>query len=342
MTSSSFLKLKNLCIPLIDPSIPLHSRIHKMQKEDLYVKRDDELSFSISGSKLRKYASLLPFLKKSKKKIAITGSAYSNHTLSIIQLLKQNGISYQLFLEKPKTKESKGNLFFLSLLTSEEKIIWLDKVDDPIPSSLKEHFEKELGESFLWIPLGGSMKESLPGALTLPIDIIEKEKEAFSHIFIDAGTGLTAIALILGLHYLQKPTKIHVVLIAGNESDFTSKLSYFHTHLEDLLQEKISLPTNYTLLKPLSAKSFGSSNASIFRKIAQTAALEGFFLDPIYTAKLFIRVVDERRNLQGKVLWVHSGGALSLTGFQNTFKINLSINIRGENLLPHQKPLTKP
>ncbi len=319
MKTSSLKKLKQITQSLIDPSLPITSRIHKMQHEDLYIKRDDELGFGVSGSKMRKYASLIPFLKKSQKKIAITGSAYSNHTLSIIQLLKQQNIPYQLFLEKPKNPTNQGNFFFLSLLTCEEKIVWLDKIDNALPTSWTKKIEEEFQQEFLWVPLGGALKEGLPGALTLALDTLENTTEEFTHIFIDAGTGLTAAGLILGFHFLQKKTKIHVVLVAGSENEFEKQLKDLHCYLETLLNERMPLPSNYTLLKSVTAKSFGSCNTTILKKIAQTAAREGIFLDPIYTGKLFLTVLDQRKVLTGSILWIHSGGALSLSGFQDRF-----------------------
>ncbi|MEK7749647.1 MAG: hypothetical protein AAB277_01590, partial [Planctomycetota bacterium] len=45
----------------------LQSRIHRLRwfgRSDIWVKRDDELSFGVSGTKLRKHASIIPSLKQ--------------------------------------------------------------------------------------------------------------------------------------------------------------------------------------------------------------------------------------------------------------------------------------
>ena len=317
------LKLKTLCDKLLEPSLPLHSRTYKMQKTDLYIKRDDELNFGISGSKLRKYASLLPFLKKQNKTVALIGSPYSNHILSLTQLLKQTGIPYQLFLEKTHTSNYTGNFFFLSLLTSKDEIIWIDKTPELLLSSWTRELEIKHKKEFVWIPMGGCMPEALPGAFTLSLDILENEKELqteFSHIFIDSGTGLTAAALILCHAYFQKKTKIHVVLVAGEKAAFEKQLLSFKSTLENLVEEKLSDITNYRLLKSITAKSFGSCNSTVFKTIAETARSEGFFLDPLYTAKLLLTAKDtiKKESLEGDILWIHSGGALSLSGFQDS------------------------
>ncbi len=53
--------LKQQLEPLAD--YQLQSRTHLLKNfKNIYIKRDDELSFGISGSKIRKYASLIPNL----------------------------------------------------------------------------------------------------------------------------------------------------------------------------------------------------------------------------------------------------------------------------------------
>lgn len=302
--------LQKLCKSLIDSSFSLHSRVHKMKGDDLYVKRDDELGFGISGSKLRKYVSILPYLKKRGKKVALVGSFYSNHVLSLLQLLKQEGIAYQLFLEKPRSL--KGNAFFLSLLIKEDEVIWIEDSSD-----------FKVSEEFLQIPMGGCMKEALAGSLTLPLDILQNEEDLnllFHHIFVDAGSGMSAIALLLGMSYMQKNVHIHVVLMAGKEKDFREKLRFFHAYLQEILEESFPLLL-YQILFPITAKSFGSHNATIFQIIKKTAEKEGVFLDPLYTAKLLLTTQDalQKESLGGNVLWIHSGGALSLAGFQESY-----------------------
>ena len=314
-------RLQKLCSRDALASFPLHSRVHLMQKTRWYVKRDDELGFSISGSKLRKYASILPFIKKEKKPVALVGSFSSNHILSLVQLLKQEGISYQLFLEK--THGAKGNAFFLSLLLRENEVIWIDQVPSILEKTWTQAWEEKCSREFVWIPMGGCMKEALVGSLTLALDLLQNEQDLgvfFDHVFVDAGTGMSAIALILGMSYLQKKLRIHVVLIAGSCEEFSKNLSYFHEYLQELLGVSFPILT-YETHQPSIAKSFGSFNASVRNCIKKTAEMEGIFLDPMYTAKLVTKMQEVvcRDNLTGNIIWVHSGGALSLSGFQEAF-----------------------
>ena len=70
----------------------------------------------------------------------------------------------------------------------------------------------------LFLPEGASVAASLPGALYTCTSISSKMKKnkgiSFDHIFIEAGTGFMACALILGLSWLKCHSLVHVLLLA--------------------------------------------------------------------------------------------------------------------------------
>jgi len=60
-------KVEEACRLDTAESFNLQSRIHRLHwfgRSDIWVKRDDELSFGVSGTKLRKHASIIPVLSK--------------------------------------------------------------------------------------------------------------------------------------------------------------------------------------------------------------------------------------------------------------------------------------
>jgi 1-aminocyclopropane-1-carboxylate deaminase/D-cysteine desulfhydrase-like pyridoxal-dependent ACC family enzyme len=300
---------------------PVYSRIHPLRLiPNCYVKREDELGFGISGSKIRKYRTLIPFFKQQKfKEVVIIGGANSNHVLGITELLIENGIKPHLFLlgDKSKLYESNlGNLFFLKLLINLDSVRWVSRVEwaNVFSIAKDEHPEVFILEE------GGSSPQALAGLLTLALDIKRNEEMSgfeFEHIFIDAGTGITAISLILGFAFLKKQTKIHVLLLADNEEVFLEKLKQSHDGFEKMFRIECPFPVNFHLHKPRNAKSFGSTNRKVFDEIQVIARQEGFFTDPVYSAKLFLeakRIIKEE-SIEEKALIIHSGGALTLTGF---------------------------
>jgi 1-aminocyclopropane-1-carboxylate deaminase len=309
------------CIPQAD--YPVHSRIHSLKTIlNCYIKRDDELGFGFNGSKARKFRTLIPHLLHNGIKDAIIiGSANSNNVLSLSQLCIENQINTHLFLKQYHDNHSKGNFLLTRLITSPSKIHWLTSENWPKVSREAEDYLKTLIAPAIVIPEGSALPIAMLGSLSLAFDIIENEQQHniyFDHIFIDAGTGLTAIALILAYAYLQKKTMIHVVLIAGSTQTFYGTLKEYHHFFTHWLNEPSLLPQNYTLHHPVTAKSFGSVNTSILSEIHSIASQEGILVDPIYSAKLFATAknIIKTINNPGSSLLIHSGGALSLNGYQ--------------------------
>ncbi|KAB8039804.1 pyridoxal-phosphate dependent enzyme [Silvanigrella paludirubra] len=309
---------------------PSTSRIHKLQNfsslNSIYVKRDDELGFGASGSKLRKYLSLIPFLIQNKyHEVIVIGGAYSNNILTASQLLIENNIQPILFLPEIKNENRRGNFLLTSLLIDKNNIHFLNQSDFSSLNLIIENYcqhKKEKGINVGIIQEGANMKEALPGALSLCFDIIKNERDnniEFNHIFVDSGTGLMAISLILGFSYLNKNTKIHVLQVAGHKDEFNNSIQFYLDYFQKQFQIQINTLSDYELYFPSSAKSFGSTNASIFKSIIDICRNNGIITDPIYSAKLFHegKKIIEKNDLQGNILFIHSGGGLSLFGFQN-------------------------
>ena len=110
--------MKKTALFKVVPKTTLHSRVHPLRSFEVhsgkcFVKREDELGFGVSGTKVRKYLSFLPgFLQQKPDEAVIIGSAYSNHVLSLSQLLKENGIEPILFLLGDPECKLQGNLLF--------------------------------------------------------------------------------------------------------------------------------------------------------------------------------------------------------------------------------------
>lgn len=303
-----------------------HSRIHRVSSFEqegcrVYVKREDESGFGISGCKKRKYASLIPWLlQENIQRVALIGGARSNHVVSLLQLLREYRIDVQLFLKKNHASVFQGNQLLLHLLAEPEEIYWMNSQS----WSEVEHIAHEQlagsPDKYTVIPEGGTCAPALAGACSLMLDIVRNERElgqTFDHIIMDSGTGMMAGATCLTHQWLEHPSRIHVVLMAGNESYFASQLSLFHQWASVWMDVAQTAPPHPDLYYPDSARSFGSVNKSVLHEVRHLARTEGILSDPIYTAKLFsrARTIVKDQDLKGNVLIVHSGGGTGLMGF---------------------------
>ncbi|WP_298626932.1 pyridoxal-phosphate dependent enzyme [uncultured Legionella sp.] len=294
----------------------LTSRIHKLNHfpygdVNCYVKRDDELSCGISGSKLRKYSSLMPALKTmGVEHLIIIAGPQSNNLLSALQMAREFQLKITVFLIKPHHLEIKGNFKLSRLFLEEQDIIWVERKDWETVGVLANTYLNQLGVHGFVLQEGASVPEAMEGAMTIASDIVHNEQSAgitFQHIFVDAGTGFSAAALVKGLSESGHHALIHILLLADDEEQFKLKLKQWIGHI----------PETVDCFYPDTGKSFGSVNKTIRHEVRRMALEEGILADPIYSAKLFYsaRNYIEKEQLKGNVLIIHSGGTLTMAGF---------------------------
>ena len=282
----------------------LHSRAHPLNSLPGFIKREDELSFGVSGNKLRKINALIPYFLKNKiSPITACGSAHSNFLLGLAQHLNEHQIAYTFQIKRPHILKRVGNFAFLERLVPPEAIQWVDQFIPP-----KEGF---------FLPEGGFHPIACEGAATLADSIRQNEQElgiTFDRIFIDSGTGLSAIGL---LHGTQNEWDIHIFSMKDDEVTFAKKLNQ-------------DLPYTYHTLT--NAKAFGSTNATSLNQIDIFAKNEGILLDPIYSSKMIYELSGPKRHLlTTRSLIIHSGGALSLTGFTRSEELPAASNMTVHN-----------
>ncbi|MBX7225880.1 MAG: pyridoxal-phosphate dependent enzyme [Chitinophagales bacterium] len=307
-----------------DTELLYHSRTHLLrsyERAHVFLKREDESGFGISGCKKRKYASLIPFLEKSDfEQVGIIGGASSNNVIGLVQLLREKNIPFHLFLKENHTDAHKGNAFFLKLLTNPEEITYISSKEWPLVQEISERHLQQNYQHYFVVPEGSSCKEAVPGALTLAYDIVENQrlsKMEYDHIFIDSGTALTAIALGYGGLMAGLKASMHVVRMAGDEAWFHEQVKLVQEWLLLLGCNGFQTPT-FHLYKPFTAKSFGSVNETIRQQVKYLAKQHGILTDPVYSAKHIATsmLIVENERLTGNILVVHSGGGTGLTGWE--------------------------
>lgn len=292
----------------------------------VHLKREDEVRFGMTGGKLRKYASILPWLQKRKiQTVALIGSANSNQMLSASMLLRENGIRPVPFLKKGHAAGT--NQFLLSLLVPREEWHLVESSEWPEVERLAAEFVAECranGNRALYLPEGACVKEALAGAMTLAADIRRNEEEAgeFTDIFIDAGTGLSAAALLFGMHDLEMRARLHITLMADKEEVFLEKFETYCSWYAELFGRNLpDLRDRMVLHRPAFGRSYGSVNAEVIAHIKRFAAM-GIFTDPIYSAKHLAtaeKILEEMtQSCVGLV--IHSGGAQALPGYAHLFQ----------------------
>lgn len=314
--------------------LPLQSRVH-LRRDGTWLKRDDELGSLAAVGKTRKWASLLPALQRACiEEVVLWGGAQSNHLVSAVSHLREAGITCKIFCRKTNHNQVDGNRLLLNLLAAEETIKWIERDDVEEAAHTYAHARRDAGLSVFVVPEGAAHAWALPGAATLGWDILRNEEECgvcWQHVWVDAGTGFSAQALIALWTLLGVQKTVHVVGMAGDEETFRRGIDAAVQQLRDLLRSietepQLALMQKSQMLAPHSAntcswvwhepptaRSFGAINQKVRAEVRRMACEEGVLLDPLYGAKLFLAYREQPT--PGPTLLVHSGvggGLLSL------------------------------
>lgn len=337
MDNCFYQHLQNCCNKVSLADYPRHSRVHPLNQKPFhpgqhyYVKREDELGFGLCGIKVRKYASLIPFLITHRfQEVIVIGGAYSNNVFSLVQLLIENKLSFRLFLRGEPAKKLEGNQILLHQVYDLEKIVWIKRSCWHTALQLAYQYQEtneKRGIKTMVLEEGCSVAPAIGGLASLALDIICNEKEwgiSFDHIFIDAGTAMSAGSLFLFFSYLKKTTTIHVILLACETDAFYQNLQKYQKMVENFLTVPLAaLFSRLVVHTPRRVPRFGRVNSVLFEEIKNISRREGFLLDPIYSGKCFIEaqsILKENPTIEGNILIVHSGGSQSLIGFVDKFR----------------------
>jgi 1-aminocyclopropane-1-carboxylate deaminase len=273
------------------------SRLQKLRTSNAWLKRDDELSFLMSGPKFRKVCGLSAVLREHDF-IASWGSSRSAFLLALALQAKMLGKTLDLFLLESTPWQKKGADKLYKSAFAEHRLTFIKR-------SEWSNIRDSLPTNAYWIPEGGVGDDALLGAMSLGLDLAEQFERLDlkpQKVWIDAGTGLTAKALILSLGtLLADPPEVQVVLCAGDETSFEASLRSAHLR-----------QAPYALHRPPTARSFGTTNQTIFATIDRYLREEGVLLDPIYTSKLLLAYEEVKG--EGDII-IHSGGLLNNFGF---------------------------
>ncbi len=305
---------------------PLHSRVHALRSLDrirpglrVWLKRDDELSFGASGSKARKYSSLIPALQaRGVTDVAVVGQWASNNVLAAVQLLREAGFGLHVVLRE----EDEGGLpllvhDLLRVLTRPEEVTRVAPAcwDETLAEVLSGFAARVRADGGIpeVIPEGGSHPEALVGAITLGIDLVRNESllgHQFDHVFIEAGSGMSALALALCLALLDRSVTLHVLCTYIQPAELTQLVSRCLRAAggDERPGVRLVCHPSYSRLPP-------AEWHEIAQRIGRYMQTDGVLLDPEYSARLVLlaqKVITTSACAPGNALVVHTGGAIGL------------------------------
>lgn len=318
---------------------PLEPLVHLT--EDLggpriWIKRDDCTGLAFGGNKARKLEYLVGHALSRGSNVIITSGAWqSNHVRLTAAVAAKFGMRCHVVLSPPNPESSEiglddqcGNLLLVKLLNAETHYVPDDGVatDDCV----RELSEREMADGYTpyVVPIGGSNAIGAAGYIGCANEIVVQASEqdfAPTHLVLATGSGGTHAGLLAGV--AQAAIRTDVIGISVSESAEVKK-SKIRVVLDELDQcmgrdgslisaEKIHVKDSYV------GRGYALAGEDVLSVIRLVARREGILLDPVYTGKAMVGLIDLIRagnfKSSDNVVFLHSGGTPAIFNYGSAF-----------------------
>jgi D-cysteine desulfhydrase family pyridoxal phosphate-dependent enzyme len=292
----------------------------------LFVKRDDMTDLAFGGNKARKLEFLFADAKNKGADVMIaTGAVQSNCACMVAAAARRLGMKPVLVLVGKEPDDYDGNLFLDKLLSAEIKF-----VDDSGPhvedlmNSLAEEFKAKGHKPYI-IPVGASVPLTVPGYALAMEELVNQFREigeTIDYVVCACGTGGTQAGLILGAKLLDVETKILGVNVFAIKADASKQIAQLINGSAGLLGVDLSIvPEEVTVFDDYIKEGYGVLNNEVTEAIKLVAETEGIFLDPVYTGKAMVALIDLIKKgyfrKDDNVVFFHTGGLPALFLYRN-------------------------
>lgn len=334
---------KNL-IHLPTPLQKLENISHTLKGPEIFMKRDDLTGHAFGGNKSRKLEFIIQDALDKKADVFITwASVQSNWCLQTAAAARKFGIKPVLLLFKTYDlpEEYDGNLLLDFILDAEIKIREAEKgkvvreedVIDIIEEMINEI--KELGYTPYVAPIGGSMvggsmKKPL-GAISYVYAFVEMLEQAeakgigIDYVVHATGSGGTQAGLVVGAKAIKENIKVLGISVSEDKESFSRDVLAIARDTVKALALDLKIERDdIFVFDEYIKEGYGIVNKEVSDVLRFVAIREGIFLDPVYTGKAMVALLDLIQKgyfrKEDKIVFFHTGGTPAL--FPNKHKIS--------------------
>ncbi len=293
---------------------------------NLFIKRDDMTDLAFGGNKSRKLEfSFAEAQNKGADVVISTGAVQSNCACMVAAAARRLGMKPVLVLVGKEPSVYDGNLLLDKILSAE--IHFLDRYGPHVEeymNSLADKFRSE-GHTPYVIPVGASLPSTVPGyalALEEVVNQFEALGESLDYIVCACGTGGTQAGLIFGAKLMDLQTKIVGASVFAAKEQATTSIVNFVNGAATLFDADVSVTfEGVNVFDDYIKDGYGKINNDVTSSLKLVAETEGIFIDPIYTGKAMVMLIDLIKKGYFKktdnVLFFHTGGLPALFLFKN-------------------------
>jgi D-cysteine desulfhydrase len=288
---------------------------------ELYVKRDDVTGLLESGNKVRKLEFLVgEALAQDCDTLIACGTLQSNCCRAVAAVAARMGLRAVLAVKGQRPPVYDGNLLLNRLLGAEVRYVTdqefarVDEVCADIFDDLRAR-----GQRPYVIPESGSNEVGALGYLECAVELADQIAHGaprFDAIVITAFSGGSQAGLLMGKQLAGLPGEVVGVPIAWSAAAVRGHITTTVAAAIRRFGFAIEEPKTIHLIDGFQGGGRANVGEAAAGTIVQLARQEGVVLDPVYTAKAFLGLLDtlrrDRTALGQRVCFVHTGGIFSL------------------------------
>jgi L-cysteate sulfo-lyase len=293
---------------------------------NLFIKRDDMTDLAFGGNKARKLEFIFADAKNRGSDMVIsTGAIQSNCACMVAAAARRLGMKPVLVLVGEEPDVPDGNLFLDKLLSAEIHFIndYGKNVEDFMNRLASEFREK--GHKPYIIPVGASVPSTVPGyalAMEELLNQFNRIGEKIDYVVCACGSGGTQAGLVFGAKLLENKAKILGASVFANKTNASRTVVELVNGAAELLEVDLSItPADVVVFDDYIKEGYGILNSDVIDSIKLVAETEGIFLDPVYTGKAMVMLIDLITKGYFKkddnVVFFHTGGLPTLFPYRN-------------------------
>jgi D-cysteine desulfhydrase family pyridoxal phosphate-dependent enzyme len=281
---------------------------------------------AFGGNKARKLEFLfLDAKNKGADLIISVGAVQSNCACMVAAAARRFGMKPVLVLVGNEPQVYDGNLLLDKLLSAE--IHFLKDYGPHV-----EVFMEKLAEDFKMkgytpyvVPVGASIPITVPGyALAFEELLVQLNelKENVNYVVCACGTGGTQAGLIFGNELMEANVKILGASVFSSKLDASKSVSDLVNKCAELFEVDLNVaPEDVNVFDHYIKEGYAVLNEDVTEALKLVAKTEGIFLDPIYTGKAMVMLIDLIKKGYFKkddnVVFFHTGGLPAIFLYRN-------------------------
>ena len=296
---------------------------------NIFIKRDDCTGLATGGNKTRKLEFLIPDAIKNKAELVVTvGAVQSNHARQTAAACTLMGLKCLIIFEQrlkdaPEAYKKSGNVFLDKLFGADIKIC-------PQNEDVTKYTEKIIkdmkskGTNVYFIPGGGSNAIGALGYVECLNEIIkENNKYNFTQIVHATGSSGTQAGLLAGKKYFNCSNTITGICVRHKKDIQIDKVYAEAKKACEKLKCKILDKSDVIAYDEYIGSGYGEPTEGMVEATKLLAKKEAILLDPVYTGKGFAGLIGlirkKKFSKNDNVLFIHTGGAVSLSAYEWAF-----------------------